>query len=109
LLLLIGETTKDDDDWVPFEISYAIDECKIPIVVAYLGWDYAIQDANLFSNRWPLALKARITNGTAHAIHIPFRKAAIENAISQFTFRKYPNGGGLGVYSEDTYHHWKIS
>jgi hypothetical protein len=35
LLLILGVTTKQDTDWVPFEIEYAIDTCKIPLIVAY--------------------------------------------------------------------------
>ena len=35
MVLIIGETTLLDDDWVPFEIEKAVDVYKIPIIVAY--------------------------------------------------------------------------
>ena len=28
LLLIIGKTTKNDTDWIPFEIKYAVDSCE---------------------------------------------------------------------------------
>lgn len=37
MVLVIGQTTKEDTDWVPFEIRYAVDECEIPIIAAYPG------------------------------------------------------------------------
>ena len=43
MVLILGPTTALDTDWVPFEIRYAIDECAIPLVVAYTGYD-RVQD-----------------------------------------------------------------
>ena len=37
MVLIIGETTLLDDDWVPFEIEKAVDAYKIPIIAAYTG------------------------------------------------------------------------
>ena len=102
MVLIIGDTTKNDKDWVPFEIEYAIDKCDIPIIVAYTGEDY-ILDAKKHWNKLPKALKDRINNGTASCIHIPFKKEPIKDAIYQFSHTKKPNGGGLGVYSRDAY------
>jgi len=42
LLLIIGDTTKNDTDWVPFEIRYAVDECDIPIIAAYVGYKFIL-------------------------------------------------------------------
>ena len=36
-ILLVGNTTRLDNDFVPYEIRYAIDTCKLPIIVAYVG------------------------------------------------------------------------
>lgn len=108
-LLLIGETTREDRDWVPFEISHAIDECGLPIIACYTVLRCPIADASLLRQYWPAALDARISTGAAHVIHIPFRKEAILDAISQFNFNKYPLGGGLGIYAAQTYASWNIS
>jgi len=56
LLLIIGDTTKKDTDWVPFEISYAIDDCDIPVIAAYTDYKYILSPAD-FLDLWPPALK----------------------------------------------------
>ena len=105
MILVIGKTTKEDRDWVPLEISYAVDTCEIPIIAAYTGYKY-ILDPSKLNDLWPSALKTRINNDSAHIIHIPFREKAITCAIAQFTHDNYPKNGGLGWYSEETYSKW---
>lgn len=103
LLLIIGQTTREDADWVPFEIRYAIDECAIPVIAAYTIFNQPIYRPEALAAYWPAALASRIDNGTAGVIHVPFRKEPIRDAIGQFSPSKLPNGGGLGVYSEAAY------
>ena len=105
MVLIIGATTREDNDWVPLEIRYAIDECAIPIIAAYPGFKYIMAPDQLAS-LWPSALTARIRDRSAHIIHVPFRKEPLVDAVSQFTHGNYPNGGGLGVYDEATYSRW---
>ncbi len=107
MVLVVGKTTKEDTDWVPFEIRYAVDVCKIPIIAAYPGYDYIMAPTKL-SSLWPSALAVRIQNGTAHVIHIPFKQAPLADAIGQFSHRKYPRDGGLGYYSRDAYKSWGL-
>jgi hypothetical protein len=103
LVLIIGDTTKNDTDWVPFEIEQAVDKYKIPIIAAYTETNMPIRNANDMVKYWPETLKKRIQNGTANVIHIPFKKAAILDAIGQFSHEKPPAGGGLGIYSDEAY------
>ena len=105
MVLILGSTTKDDTDWVPLEIRYAIDECAIPIIAAYPDYTYIMAPEQL-SDLWPEALYVRIRDHRAHVIHIPFRKEPLVDAVSQFNHNNYPNGGGLGIYDEDTYRRW---
>jgi hypothetical protein len=42
MVLIIGKTTRFDMDLVPFEIGQAIDSYKIPIIAAYLNYDYIL-------------------------------------------------------------------
>jgi hypothetical protein len=105
MILIIGETTRLDTDWVPFEIQYAVDECEIPIIAAYPAYTYIMAPAEL-EPLWPKALAARVANGTAHVIHIPFRREPLRTAVGQFSHSQYPNGGGLGYYSRETYVQW---
>lgn len=105
LVLIIGKTTKDDTDWVPFEIEHAIDKCKLPVIVVYASsiydTDYAVREPDKLSHYWPESLKQRIENGSVNAIHIPYKKAPLIDAISQFDVKKQPLGGGYGIYSEE--------
>jgi hypothetical protein len=108
MLLIVGKTTRQDVDWVPFEISKAVDVYEIPIIVAYTAFTNAIHDPNALAGYWPPALTARINNGTASAIHIPFKQAPIFDAVGQFSHESLPQGGGLGRYNDDAYRSWGI-
>jgi len=103
MVLIIGETTLLDDDWVPFEIEKAVDIYKIPIIVAYTGYSTPLRNPASLKHLWPAALATRINNGTASAIHIPFKKLALLDAIGQFSHNKLPSGGGLGIYGDNAY------
>ena len=107
MVLIIGKTTKFDYDWVPFEIQHAVDVSEIPIIAAYPGYAYITAPAEL-ADLWPAALATRIQSGAAHVIHVAFCKVAIKDAITQFDHEKYPLGGGLGVYSRETYQRWGL-
>lgn len=104
LLLIIGPTTRLDTDWIPFEIAYAIDNCKIPVIAAYTGYE-RIMDPAALSSLWPEALADRINGKTATVIHVPFKKEPITDAVSQFDFNKLPESG-LAYYSKEAYLSW---
>lgn len=89
MVLIIGSTTKFDTDWVPFEIAYAVDQCKIPIIATYTGFS-SIFRPDLLSALWPAAFAQRINNGTVRAMHIPFKQKAIDDAITQFDHHNLP-------------------
>jgi hypothetical protein len=93
-VLIIGETTRFDTDWVPFEIEKAVDSYGLPIIAAYTVYDQPIRAPRGFSMYWPNALDMRINNGPANVIHIPFKKEALKDAISQFSHDSPPKAGG---------------
>lgn len=107
MVLIIGQTTREDTDWVPLEIEHAVDQCRIPIIAAYSGYSSILAPADLAS-LWPAALYERIVAGSAHVIHIPFRKEPLRDAVPRFSMNEYPLGGGLGHYSADTYRSWGL-
>lgn len=109
MVLIVGKTTKFDTDWVPFEIKEAVDSYGIPIIAAYVDTAEPIRNARLWTEYWPAALAERIRNGTANVIHIPFRKAAIMDAVGQFTHNHPPIGNGLGIYSDEAYQNFGIT
>jgi len=108
MVLIIGKTTRNDTDWVPFEIEKAVDTYEIPIIAAYTMIDGSINDPLIGSVYWPYALRARISNDTAHVIHVPFKKPPIMDAISKFDHNTVPKGKGLGYYSAEAYRSWGI-
>jgi hypothetical protein len=103
LLLLIGRTTKYDNDWIPFEIGHAIQTYKLPIIASYTEIENPIYAPLQLRDWWPPTLAKGIDNNTAHVIHIPFKKAPILDAIGQFSHSNYPVYGGLGYYSSLAY------
>jgi len=107
MVLIIGPTTKNDTDWVPFEIAYAVDECGIPLIVAYTGYDWILAPHTL-SDLWPAALVQRIKNGTAKAMHIPFNRKALDDAIRAFDLGNLP-AHGLCYYSLEAHRFFGIS
>ncbi len=106
MVLIIGETTRFDTDWVPFEICAAVDTYEIPIIAVYPDYGPILEPAK-FSPLWPKALADRINNKTAKVIHIPFKKAPLLDAISQFSHTKQPNTA-LNYYSREAYKQWGL-
>lgn len=109
MVLVIGETTRLDTDWVPFEIEKAVDLYGLPIIAAYTVSDRPIRDPVALSAYWPSSLQLRIDNGKANVIHIPFKKEALKDAISQFSHDSPPVGKGLGIYNDEAYRIFGIS
>jgi len=101
VLLIVGNTTRFDSDWVPFEIAHAVDACGLPIIAAYPGYDWILAPSEL-RPVWPPALASRIDSGAARVIHIPFKRSAIDDAISQFSL-SYQPPNGLWHYSRDAH------
>lgn len=105
MVLIIGDTTKNDTDWVPFEIEHAIDKYQLPIIAAYTGYKYILNPGS-HSDLWPKALASRIRSKTAKIIHIPFKKEAVAAAISQYSVHKKNTLGPLSYYTKATYQKW---
>jgi hypothetical protein len=108
MVLIISDKTRFDTDWVPFEIAYAVDTCKIPIMAAYPAYS-SIRFPGSHAKEWPAALAERIRSEAAHVIHVPFKQAVLANAIGRFDYDNYPKGKGLGKYSDEAYASFGIS
>lgn len=104
MLLFVGKTTKFDDDFVPYEICYAVDNCTLPIIVCYVNYRDRIVDSipNSLKNLWPDALKDRIENDKVRTIHIPFKEAVIHQAIIEFSVNNPPSYAA-GIYKSSVY------
>lgn len=106
MVLILTAATKNDTDWVPFEVAHAVDVCQMPIIAAYPDYESILNPA-LLENYWPTALASRIKNGTARVIHIPFKLLAVFDAIEQFGVLNtdYPIDG-YGYYNRETQVGW---
>jgi hypothetical protein len=107
MVLILGETTRFDTDWVPFEIEYAVDTCEIPIVAAYPGYN-TIRDPHALRSMWPYALATRIDSRRAHVLHVPFKEGPLTHAVNTFSHDNYPNGAGVGIYSDEAFRSWGL-
>jgi hypothetical protein len=105
MVLIIGKTTREDTDWVPLEIRYAVDSCQIPIIAAYPGYQF-INKLDLLAELWPAALRRRVSDGSAHVIHVPFSREPMHDVISQFDCNRPPNGGRPRNLDESAYRAW---
>jgi len=103
-ILLVGNTTRLDDDFVPYEIKYAIDTCKLPIIVVYVNHKTRITGScpQSLKNLLPKTLTDRVENGTAKTIHIQFRERIINRAIEDFSHDKLPSNN-FSLYKDSAY------
>jgi MTH538 TIR-like domain (DUF1863) len=108
MVLILTAATKNDTDWVPFEIAQAVDVCQMPIIAVYPDFDCILAPAQL-ANYWPPALAARISNGTARVIHIPFKMLAVLDAIEQFGVSNLNDlANGYVHYDRETQVRWGL-
>lgn len=102
-LLLVGEKTKFDDDFVPMEIEYAVKECGLPIIVCF------VNERNRITNYTPAlkalippSLKKLMENSEVKTIHIPFRQRIMSKALDDFDYYKQPKYS-TGFYADSLY------
>ncbi len=99
-LIILSHNTRKFGSLLSYEVERAVDFYKIPLIITYVDF-YKVMSpsAENTSCRWPDALRVRIENYTANAIHIPFKKYAILDAIEQFTVHNNNLFGPLNFYS----------
>jgi hypothetical protein len=90
-LLIIGSTTRNDTDFVPYEIEYAADTCELPFILVYTRWN-GILRPSIHKGEWPIALARRIEAKTINAIHLPFKRGLIDYAIGKYDLKTQPDG-----------------
>lgn len=105
MVVIISSDTRKSGSMLSYEIEKAVDHYKIPLIIAYTGYKSILEPESV-SDKWPTALKSRLDNSTANAIHVPFRKDAIMDAIGQFTVNSGKLSGPHNHYSRDTHVSW---
>jgi hypothetical protein len=105
VVVVLSSDTRKSGTILSYEIEEAIDSFDLPLIITYVDYKAIAEPAEL-EPYWPNALSQRIKSGTARAIHIPFNKYAILDAITQFTTANRPLTG-LNHYTE--YAHRKFN
>ena len=105
MLVILTKDTRYTGSVLSYEIEQAIDNYKIPLIIAYPGYS-AICDVDALSNLWPKTLAERIGNAGVEAIHIAFKKEPIFDAISQFYVNGKHLSSGKNYYNRQSYIDW---
>ena len=98
-IVILSDETRKSGSMLSYEIEKAVDVYKVPLICVYTGFSTIIAPSKL-SSRWPTALKTRIDNGTAKAIHVPYKKDILLSALNQFSVNKELPDGSLIIYTE---------
>jgi MTH538 TIR-like domain (DUF1863) len=104
LILLVGDTTRLDKDFVPYEIEYAIDKCQLPIIVCYVTERNRIVEncPQRLKDLLPKSLLDRINAEKVKTIHIPFRELIITKAIEDYDHNNQPKFS-FSLFSKSVY------
>jgi hypothetical protein len=107
MLVILTSDTRYTGSVLLYEIEQAIDNYKIPLIIAYPAYS-SILDVDDLSHLWPKALAERISKSGTEAIHIAFKKDCILAAISQFSVNGKHLNSGKQYYSRDAYVKWGL-
>ncbi|OLP46552.1 TIR domain-containing protein [Rhizobium oryziradicis] len=105
MVVIISKDTRKTGSLLSWEIEMAVDHYELPLIVAYAGYQ-SILDPAALSSRWPTPLEKRINSGAAQAIHIPFKKEAMFDAIKRFTVNGEAISMSLQFYNRETHVQW---
>jgi hypothetical protein len=108
MVIILSENTRKSGSVLSYEIEQAIDNYKIPLIIAYPAYSAVWAVDGDLSAMWPAALSMRIDLTGTEAIHVGFKKEPIMNAIPRFTVNGEHLSNGRNVYSRDTYVTWGI-
>ena len=101
VVVILSSDTRKSGSMLTYEIEQAVDRYALPLIVTYVDYEVIASPGQL-SSYWPNAMRTRILNKAAKAIHIPFVKDALLDAISQFNYSKLP-ATSLNFYNEDAH------
>lgn len=108
MLVILSEDTRKSGSVLSYEIEQAIDNYKIPLIIAYPAYSAMWAVDGDLSTMWPTALSTRIDLTGTEAIHVGFKKEPIIDAIPRFTVNGEHLSSGRNVYSRDAYVTWGI-
>jgi hypothetical protein len=105
MVVIISSDTRKSGSLLSWEIEKAVDYYGLPLIVAYTGYSSVLHPGS-HSGLWPITLETRINSGAAKAIHIPFKKDAMYDAISRFSVNGEQLTGSLVHYTREKQQSW---
>lgn len=105
MVVIVSPDTRKSGSLLSWEIERAVDHYKLPLIIAYTGFGAVLKPAS-HSDKWPTTLATRLNNGSAKAIHIPFKKDALLNAIGRFTINGEELNGSFVHYTREAQVDW---
>jgi len=105
IVVILSNKTRKSGSLLSYEIEKAIDTYELPLIVAYPDCSSLLKPSSQ-SDKWPDVLAVRLNNGTAKAIHIPFKKDAILSAIGQFSVNGTQPNGAMAFYHREAQEKW---
>lgn len=105
MVVIISRDTRKTGSLLSYEVEKAVDNYKIPLIIAYTGYN-SITEPSALSNLWPTALAVRLNIGSTKAIHVPFKKDAILDAIGQFSVNGKQLSGSMINYTREAQKNW---
>lgn len=77
MLIIVSTNTRKSGSVLSYEIEQAIDNYKIPLIIAYPAYSAIWKVDDVLSAMWPTALSERIDKIGTEAIHVGFKKEPI--------------------------------
>ena len=107
-VLILTKNTKEPNDLISFEITYAIDECQLPLIIMYPDFE-SVTSPQKLSMYWPKELKTRIETRQVKAVHIPCSEQPARDALRRFHIngqQALPNG--YAHFNVAAYQEWGL-
>jgi hypothetical protein len=90
IVVILSSKTRKKGSMLSYEIEQAVDKYKLPLIIVYVDYN-VVASPSILHRYWPESLKERIDNKTSKAIHIPFSKNTLFDAIGQFNVNNLPS------------------
>jgi Thoeris protein ThsB, TIR-like domain len=118
ILIILSSDTRKSGSMLSYEIEYAVDTLKLPLIIAYVDYKVVATPLDL-SSYWPTVLHDKmkekvIVDGEktdedkVKAIHIPFIKDVVLSAISRFDIKSKLLSSKKFYFDKDAHVSWKI-
>ncbi len=99
---ILTNDTRKSGSMLSYEIEKAVDFYDLPLICIYPGFETIFKPQDL-SNLWPTALLDRVNDKSLKAIHLPFKKDALLDAISQFSVNNRMPNSAMAYYSKEAH------